>query len=290
MKEALSYLTSWITDPTLGLIARVVVLLLVIMPLFFLLGRIVRRAVERRYTQQSGMLLGKAIGYAGFVLVGIAVLKEFGFELGALLGAAGIAAAAIGFASQTSLSNIISGIFLISEKPFAVGELIRVGDEVGFVLSIDLMSVKVRAFDNRLIRIPNENLVKSQLVNLTRFPIRRVDIKVGVAYKEDPDRVMDILKDIALHEPLVLDEPEPLIVFQSFGDSALDFLFGVWCVRTDYRTVKNTIMSKIKTRFDDEGIEIPFPHRTLYTGSQTDPMPIRIVSGEELLTPADKDS
>ena len=81
---------------------------------------------------------------------------------------------------------------------------------------------------------------------------------------------MKILKELAMDEPLCLDEPEPFILFTAFGDSALEFLFGVWCVRTDYRTVKNIMMSKIKTRFDEEGVEIPFPHRTIFLGEAKD--------------------
>ena len=79
------------------------------------------------------------------------------------------------FASQTSVSNIISGIFLISEQPFQVGDLIKVGETKGVVLSIDLLSIKLRTFDNQLVRIPNENLIKNELSNITRFPIRIVE-------------------------------------------------------------------------------------------------------------------
>ena len=200
-----------------------------------------------------------------------------GFKLTALLGAAGIAGIAIGFASQTSVSNIISGLFLISEKPFEVGDLIKVDDTKGNVLSIDLLSVKLRTLDNQLVRIPNESLIKNQVTNITRFPIRRFDINVGVAYKEDVSRVREVLLDIAKNNPYCLDEPEPLVLFLNFGDSALEFLFAVWFVKTDFFKLRNSVMQDIKERFDAEGIEIPFPHRTLYTGSVTEPFPVYVV-------------
>jgi len=167
---------------------------------------------------------------------------------------------------------------LISEKPFAVGDIIQVGTTKGIILSIDLLSIKLRTFDNHLIRIPNEVIIKNEVRNISRFPIRRLDIELGVAYKENIQKVRDVLLDIADKEPLCLDEPEPDVRFQNFGDSALEFLYAVWCVREDYLKLKKKIMQQIKERFDEEGIEIPFPHRTLYTGSVTEPFPIRIVN------------
>jgi len=181
------------------------------------------------------------------------------------------------------VSNIISGLFLISEKAFAVGEIIQVGNTKGIILSIDLLSVKLRTFDNHLIRIPNETLIKNEVRNITRFPVRRLDINIGVAYKENVEKVRTVLLDIADKNPFCLDEPEPAVRFDNFGDSALEFLFAVWCVREDYLKLKNRIMQEIKESFDAKGIEIPFPHRTLYTGLATEPFPIRIVSSETAL-------
>jgi small-conductance mechanosensitive channel len=205
-------------------------------------------------------------------------LQQFGLKMSALLGAAGILGVALGFASQTSVSNIISGLFLIGEKPFAVGDLVQIGDKEGIILSIDLLSIKLRTFNNQYIRIPNENIIKTEVINVTKFPIRRLDIILGVAYKENIKRVIDVLKDIADKNPLVLDEPPPFILFKEFGDSSLNIKFGVWVTREQYFDLKKKIMIEIKERFDNEDIEIPFPHRTLYTGSVTEPFPVRIVN------------
>jgi small-conductance mechanosensitive channel len=183
---------------------------------------------------------------------------------------------AVGFASQTSVSNVISGLFMIFERPFRVDDLIQVGDVTGRVLSIDTISVRLRTFDNRMVRIPNETLVKSPVVNITRFPIRRVDVRVGVAYKEDPARVRKVLLEVAERNPRCLMEPNPVVVFEGFGESSIDFLFGVWATQENYLRLKNSIQEELKARFDAEGIEIPFPHRTLYAGSVTDPLPVRI--------------
>jgi len=250
-------------------------------PLTVVLSRWTRKLVEARYSAQQGMVAGKAVFYLGFLIILVTVLTELGFSLAPLLGAAGIMGIALGFAAQTSVSNVISGFFLMAEQPFVVNDLVKVGDLTGRVLSIDMLSVKLRTFDNRFVRIPNENLVKTEFINLTRFPIRRADITVGVAYKEDVARVREILFDVAKKNPKVLMEPQPQFYFQDYGASSLDFLFGVWTLTENFFEVRNEVREEIKNRFDEEGIEIPFPHRTLYTGVVTAPFPIRIVGSEE---------
>ena len=267
-----------ITRETLLTVIRIILLIAVGFPLLLFVSSLAGRAAKKRFTAQTSMLIRKAIFYFGSILIIMTVLYQMEFKLTAILGAAGIAGIAIGFASQTSISNIISGLFLISEKPFAVGDLIQIGDTKGIVLSIDLLSVKLRTFDNQYIRIPNETLIKNQVTNVTRFPIRRLDIKLGVAYKEDLSKVREVLLDIAEQNPYCLDEPEPIVHLVNFGDSALELLFAVWCVKTDYLELSAKIMQEIKERFDAEGIEIPFPHRTLYAGAATEPFPVRVVS------------
>jgi small-conductance mechanosensitive channel len=260
----------------LGSLVRLAVLLLIGIPALYFLSKWVRKYAIKKLTAQQAMIFGKLVWYLGFTIIAISILNEFGFKLSHLLGAAGIITIAIGFASQTSMSNVISGLFLIAEKPFEVNDVISVGGATGVVLSIDILSIKLRTFDNRYIRIPNETIIKSEVTNITRFPIRRVDLNLGVAYKEDIGKVRSILLDIAQKHPLVLNEPEPLVIFNGFGNSSIDFLFGVWAVKSDWLAVKNNIAEEVKKRFDEEGIEIPFPHLSLYSGSLTDPIPVRI--------------
>ncbi len=256
---------------------RIVLILAAGILLMRAFGFLAGRVAKRRLSPQSAMLLRKVVRYAlGFVIL-LAVLQQLGLQLGALLGAAGVVGIAVGFAAQTSMSNLISGLFLIWEKPCAVGDVIRIGGTVGVVLSIDLLSVKVRTFDNQFVRLPNQQIISTELVNITRFPIRRMDINIGVAYKEDVGRVRQVLMELAAANPHCLDEPEPLVIFTNFGDSALEFLFAIWFEKNDYLVLKNSMMQQIKERFDAEGIEIPFPHTTVYTGVATEPFPVRVV-------------
>ena len=237
-----------------------------------------RRVLKDKSSPHVTMLIQRGAFYLILSLFIVTALQQLGFNLGILLGAAGVLTIAVGFASQTSMSNLISGLFLIGERPFAIGDLIKVGGTVGEVLSIDLLSVKLRQFDNTYVRIPNETIIKSEVSTLTKFPIRRIDLQLGVAYKEEIARVQQVLLDVADRNPLCLEEPSPLFLVQGFGDSSIDLQFSVWVKREEYLNLKNSIQLEIKAAFDQAHIEIPFPHRTLYTGSRTEPFPVSIVS------------
>ncbi|HPB29880.1 MAG TPA: mechanosensitive ion channel family protein [Candidatus Sumerlaeota bacterium] len=261
---------------TIVVLIRVALLILLGIPFVFWLSRFVRIYVGMKHSQQRGFLAGKIVYYTGLTIIVITVLRETGFPLTPFLGAAGVVGVALGFASQTSLSNVISGIFLIAEKPFEVGDTVTIGDFTGEVLSIDTLSVKLRSFDNKFVRIPNETIVKSQITNLTRFPIRRIDLSFGIAYKEDPEHVRRVLMDIVHKNPQCLEDPEAIFRIMDFGSSSVNILFAVWVLRGDYFTAKNEIMTEILRRFAREGIEIPFPHLSVYAGSATAPIPVRL--------------
>jgi small-conductance mechanosensitive channel len=242
----------------------------------FLLSHLSTRLLRQRFSPHHLLLAQKSILYVGIVLVVCTVLIHLQVNLTAVLGAAGIVTVAIGFAAQTSLSNLISGLFLLGERPFEVGDLIVVGNTRGVVLSIDLLSVKLRTLDNLFVRMPNETLIKAEVTTVTRFPIRRMDINIGVAYKENVEKVMRLLREVADANPNSLNEPEPLVLFKDFGASSLDFLVGIWFEKSKFLDLKNSIMREIKERFDAEGIEIAFPHLTVYAGTDTPPFPIKV--------------
>jgi small-conductance mechanosensitive channel len=166
---------------------------------------------------------------------------------------------------------------LIADNPFQVGDILQVGSTVGVVLEIGLLSVNLRKFDNTLVRLPNEFLIKTEFWNLTKFPIRRLDLKISLAYKEDIEQVRDILIDIADKNALGLEEPRPLFIFQGFGESSLEIQFSVWVIKENYLSLKNSLPAEIKQAFDAADIEIPFPHRSLYAGSVTEPFPVKLV-------------
>ncbi|MCW1920937.1 mechanosensitive ion channel family protein [Luteolibacter arcticus] len=261
-------------NPSYQRMAKALIIAVTGIPLVLLVSGVLSRLLRHRLGQQGGDLLARIVRYGGYLMVLVAVLQEFGFNLAAVLGAAGIAGVAIGFASQTSLSNLISGLFIVGERPFEKGDIIEVGNITGTVEEIGLMALTLRTFDNRSVRVPNEMLVKNTVVTVTRYPIRRIDLTIGVAYTESIDRVMRVLRGVADDHPAVLDEPETIIVFNGFGESSLNFMIGAWTIKEDVLKVKNELPLRLKEAFDREGIEIPFPHRVLAGGKSMDPIPV----------------
>lgn len=246
------------------------------LPLTAIAGRVMRNLTSERFSPEVGLMLGRAVRWLLFGVVIATVLAQFGVNLGAALGAAGIVGIAVGFAAQTSLSNVISGFFLLGEKPFRVGDLIEVDGVMGTVDKIGMISASIRTPDNKSVRIPNETLVKSKVANITGNPIRRYNMEVGVAYDEDIEHVMQVLRDVADQNKHCLDEPEPLVLFLGFGDSSINFLFGVWMVCEDYLLVRNSIAAEVQKAFIREGIEIPFPHRVIAGGKAKVPVEVKI--------------
>jgi small-conductance mechanosensitive channel len=274
-------LGGFVTPEQLSTLLRAVLILVIGLLAARLVAAAAGRTVGARMGKQESMLARRFVFYGLTGLTLAMTLNELGFQLSVLLGAAGILTVAIGFASQTSASNLISGLFLIAERPFVVGDVITVEGQTGEVLSIDLLSVKLRTFDNLYVRVPNESIIKARVTNLTHFPIRRADLKIGVAYKEDLPRVRRILMRVADANPLCLDEPEPLFIFTGYGDSSLDMQFSVWGKRENFLELRNRMYLEIKAAFDAEGVEIPFPHRSLYAGEATRPIPVRMVDAGE---------
>jgi len=277
MNDAMTSLGQIMTPERVLDVTRAIITLVVGLALARLASSGLGRVLENRTSAQDAMLLRRLSFYSLSAVVIATAMHQVGFNLTLLLGAAGILTVAVGFASQTSASNLISGLFLIAERPFVVGDNVVVEGTTGEVLSIDLLSVKIRTFDNLFVRVPNEQIIKSTVTTLTRFPIRRADLEVGVAYKEDLKHVKEVLFRVADRNPICLDQPEPLLIFKGFGDSAIQFQFSVWAQRENYLDLRNSIQEEIKVAFDEAGIEIPFPHRTLYAGSVTGPLPVQVV-------------
>lgn len=246
----------------------------------FLLSRSLRRRLAgmTRMGAQQIVLSRAVVGAVVMIVATVWAFSTLGFDLGPLLGAAGVLTVALGFAAQTSVSNLISGLFLMAERPFVAGDVVRLGTTTGEVIDINLMSLRLRTYDNLLVRVPNETVLKSEVVNLTHFPIRRLDMQIGVAYKERVERVREILERVADRNPICLDEPRPTFIFLGYGESALTLQFSVWTARANFLELRNTMHEQVKAAFDEEGIEIPFPHRTLYAGSETAPLPVQIMT------------
>lgn len=152
--------------------------------------------------------------------------------------------------------------------PFEIGEAIEIDGQAGYVLDISLLSTRIRTFDNRYLRFPNSMVANAKIVNLSRYEIRRLDIPVGIAYKENIQKAVEKIDAILKSNENILMEPEPMIIITKFGESSIDLEARVWIQRSKLFDVRSELIMGIKAAFDEAGIEIPFPHRTVYFGGK----------------------
>jgi potassium-dependent mechanosensitive channel len=205
------------------------------------------------------------LGYLGIALAALVGISAAGIDLSSIALVAGALSLGIGFGLQNIVSNFVSGLILLAERPFKVGDFVVTGTTEGIVKRISVRATEIETFQHQSIIVPNSELINASVGNWThRNNMGRTEIPIGVSYDCDPRKVMDILLDIAVNHPKVLSEPEPMVVFVGFGDFSLDFelrvhladLMGGVGVRNDLRLA-------IFERFKAENIEIPLPQRNL---------------------------
>jgi small-conductance mechanosensitive channel len=203
------------------------------------------------------MLIKRFTFYLIIALAFVTGLNEVGLNLSVVMGAAGIASVAIGFASQTSMSNLISGIFMIVERPFMVGDVIRVGATTGEVSSMGLLSTILKSADNIMIRIPNENLMKSEIANLTRFNVRKVDVNISVDYSADLEKVRAVLMQAVEGVSGVLKDPGPQVTFKGFTDVSMQVILSAWTSSDNVKDLSYNLPAIAKNALDHGKISFP---------------------------------
>lgn len=204
-------------------------------------------------------------GYVGIAFAALFGISAAGIDLSSLALVAGALSLGIGFGLQNIVSNFVSGLILLVERPFKVGDWVVTGTTEGFVRRISVRATEIETFQHLSIIVPNSELINASVGNWThKNRLGRVEIAVGVSYSADPPQVMEILMEIARNHKKVLRNPEPFVVFQGFGDSSLNFEIRVHLADVlDGLGVKNDIRLAIFERFREAGIEIPFPQRDL---------------------------
>lgn len=213
--------------------------------------------------------LGGFAKYAILVIAGIAVLGQFGVQTASLLAVLGAAGLAIGLALQGTLSNVASGVMMLILRPFNVGDYIEAANIGGTVKTLGLFGTELATPDNIYIFVPNSRIWNSDIKNYNRNKQRRQDIVCGVGYGEDINKAFKVFEKAVKGEKRLVktDGKEPQIMVTSLGDSSVNITARVWTSTSDFWDVKWDLTKSIKEALDKDGVNIPFPTRTIeYAG------------------------
>ena len=205
------------------------------------------------------------LGYIGYTLAAVIALSSIGFNLSSIAIVAGALSVGIGFGLQTIVSNFVSGIILLVERPIKEGDWIEASGFSGTVRKISVRSTQIETFDRAMVVVPNSELIAGSVLNWTHSnETGRVRVSVGVSYDTDPKRVEKLLLKVGKSHEMALESPEPFVRFQRFGDSSLDFDLIIYVKDKNYMfQVRSEIHYSIFELFKKEGIEIPFPQRDI---------------------------
>ena len=250
----------------IGVIIVAILLTKVVSVLLSWYGDTIAVRTETNLDNEFVPLLERTIKIIVVALALLIILDSFGVDIKGLVAVLGVGSLAIALAAQETLANMIGGFTIMIDRPFRIGDTVRlVNDERVVVHEIGIRSTKFRTYDNTLIVVPNAELVKTTIHNLT-YPMPRIRVKidVGVGYDSDIKKVREVMLDEASKHESVLKEPEPRFRLMGFGDSSLDV--SLRCHVSDpeaYRQAPSEIREAILERFRTEGIEIPFPQRVI---------------------------
>lgn len=202
--------------------------------------------------------------YAVLTVVIIAALGQLGVQTASFVAVIGAAGLAVGFALQGSLSNFAAGVLLILFRPFKLGDFVEAGGAAGVIKEISIFSTIMTTPDNKTITISNSSIMGGNIINFSTQPKRRVDFVVGVSYSADIDKVKTELEAIAKDDERILQEDGFTIGLAELGDSSVNFAFRIWTKTENYWPLYFATNEKIKKRFDEVGIEIPFPQMDVH--------------------------
>ncbi|HEY5649390.1 MAG TPA: mechanosensitive ion channel domain-containing protein [Nitrospiria bacterium] len=219
-----------------------------------------RKNVEPTIVAFTGNLT--YIAMMAFVILG--ALGQLGIQTTSFIAVIGAAGLAIGLALQGSLANFAAGFLLILFRPFKVGDFIEAAGVVGSVEEIQVFTTHLKTPDNKKIIVPNSKLTSDNIINYSANDTRRVDMTFGVGYGDNLDKVKTIISDVLTKDGRVLKDPAPTVALSELADSSVNFVVRPWVKSEDYWGVMFDTQETMKKRFDEEGINIPFPQRDVH--------------------------
>ncbi len=238
-----------------------VIAILIFWGVYRVIRMIIRKGVAKKLEPQATKTVTRIVSYCFYVLIVLYVLGLFGINLGAIWGAMGIAGVAIGFAAQTTVSNLISGVFIVTEKTMKIGDFIEVDGVSGTVDKVGLLSIKVRTPNNQLIRLPSSAIINTKLMNYSTFDYRRYAFEVSVDYSTNLDKAIEVLGSVpARCSTAITDNPAyaPKVLVTGCEASGIGMNLLVWCERANFFDLKTEVCVQTVKAFNEAGINIPF--------------------------------
>ena len=247
-------------------------ILIVVISLYLakLISNLLKRVLERREADREVTILLATITRWSIIVAGIITALQRFFDVTAFLAGLGILGFTIGFALQNIMQNFVSGVILLIEQPFEVGDNVELSGYGGAVLSINLRTTEMRTLDGLIVMIPNADVLSNTITNYTRADRRRIELPVGVSYGSDPAVARQIVLEAVKNVPGFLGDPEPMVVFHTFGGSSVDMSAYFWIdtSKTNPLAAQDAALEFIKAALEKNGIEIPFPITTVYMQSE----------------------
>ncbi len=241
---------------------------IIIVFVFYIIARMSAASIKktmiskREDIQESALILVDRITKITIITIGITIAFAInGLNFTTVLGALSLG---IGFALKDIIGNFISGVIMLSQSRINIGDFIRVGEILGTIVNIDTRATILQGIDGTEIVIPNQTMLGETLISYTTNPFRRIDLMVGVDYKTDLPMVTSLIKGIIDKDENIVVKPEPLILVDEFGDSAINIKIKFWIeTGNSWMKIRSNLANKIKHAFDEVGVNIPFPIRTL---------------------------
>lgn len=232
-----------------------------------LISRLVRKGLERREVNaEATQVITQIVRWALILLVSVTALEQVNFDLTAFIAGLGIVGFTVGFALKDISENFIAGLMLLLQRPFELGDIVEIDDYRGRILDVTLRATEMETMDGHNVILPNGMVYTNALVNYSRNPLTRIAVDVGVAYDTDLDEARQVALAAISQVEGVLADPPPFVRFHTFGDSSINFTLFYWIDGRSLSIFQAPDMGVpvIKRAFEDAGIDIPFPIRTVY--------------------------
>ncbi|WP_094226471.1 mechanosensitive ion channel family protein [Methanolobus psychrotolerans] len=257
-----------LSDPFLQIITVIIILFLTIV-----IGKAItiylQRSLKDKMDKEHLNILLK-VTYYGIIFASVIgfIFPVLQIDTSSLLVAGGVLGIILGFASQSIVGNLISGIFLMIERPIKIGDTVNIDNNLGFVEDINLISTIIRTFDGLYMRLPNETVFTTNITNYVANLGRRFEYVIGIRYSDDADKAIKIIQDIIDKQPFALVEPAPMVFVDNLGDNSVNIIVRIWAPATEWYDMKKELLWVIKKTLEKNGIEVPFPQRTLWFANE----------------------